>query len=235
MKTQEKMHLMARTIAALGNSSNIGVKIAVETLAVEKGEIREIEPELKALPRRSRKKSPFAQRRFYIRQRIPYEITCHLSQDALDNSQYLGRKLVLKHVPIWTLGQMARIVNTFLKDLKLLEDRFNDVLKEEIEKSDNRILGAFFDNLKVKLVPYARYTRFDISVDIPQSDATRYIEKLEGLCKDQGTTTKAWVISVLGVRTYQIQTTSCLLISWSMTEMPDLTSIRCPFHASSGQ
>ncbi|MDD4652721.1 MAG: hypothetical protein PHQ34_10880 [Methanothrix sp.] len=94
-----------------------------------------------------------AQRRFYIRQKFPYEITYHLSQDALDKSQYRGRKLVLKHVPIWTLGQMARIVDTFLKDLKLLENRFNEVLKEEIEKSDNRILGTFFDNLKVKLAP----------------------------------------------------------------------------------
>lgn len=187
MKTQDKMRLMAKTIAAIGNSDNRGVKIAVETLAVEKGEIREIEPELKALPRRSRKKSPFAQRRFYIRQRFPYEITYHLSQDALDNSQYKGRKLVLKHVPIWTLGQMARIVDTFLEDLKLLENRFNEVLKDEIEKSDNRVLAAFYGNLKVKLVPYARYTRFDLSLDIPQSDATRYIETMENLCKRQET------------------------------------------------
>jgi|LDZT01.1.fsa_nt_gi hypothetical protein len=183
IKRQDKMRLIARTIGAMGKSDNRGVKIGVETLKVAGGKLTKIEPQLKPLPRRSRKKKPFAQRRFYIRQTFPYEITYHLSQDAIDDLQYRSKKFVVKHPPVWTLGQMAGIIDTFLKDLKMLEDRFNEVLREEIGKSGNLVVLSFYGDAKIGLTPYARYTRFDVSLDIPQEAAIEYIEDLEAICK----------------------------------------------------
>lgn len=187
LNTREKMKIMSKTISALGNSNNRGVKLGVETLETESGTVIEVEPHLKALPRRARKKSPFSQRRFFVTQRYPYKINYHIGQDSLDGSQYRKRKLVFRHAPVWTLGHMAKVIDTFLKDLKLLEDRFNQVLSEEISKSENIILSGFFEDLRMKLVPYARYTRFDVSLDISVEDVAGYIGTLEKICEEDGT------------------------------------------------
>ena len=181
------MKLMSKTISALGNSNNRGVKLGVETLETESGTVIEVEPHLKELPRRARKKSPFSQRMFFVTQRYPYKINYHIGQDALDSSQYRKRKLVFRHAPVWTLGHMAKLIDTFLKDLKLLEDRFNQVLSEEISKSENIILSGFFEDIRMKLVPYARYTRFDVSLDISVEDVAGYIGTLEKICEEDGT------------------------------------------------
>jgi len=186
MKNWEKMRLLAKTIGSMGNSDNKGVKIAVETLSVEQGELKEVSPNLKAMRRRSRKKSPFAQRRFYVRQSFPYEITYHIGQDAINNSQYKKKRFVFRHMPVWILGQMARIIDVFLNDLKLLEKRFNEVLREEIVQSGDPLLAGFYGDLSVKPVPYGRYSRFDISIDISRDDVAKYIDELEVLCKELG-------------------------------------------------
>ena len=115
---------------------------------------------------------------FFVTQRYPYKINYHIGQDALDGSQYRKRKLVFRHAPVWTLGHMAKLIDTFLKDLKLLEDRFNQVLSEEISKSENIILSGFFEDIRMKLVPYARYTRFDVSLDISVEDVAGYIVRI---------------------------------------------------------
>jgi hypothetical protein len=184
LELREKMRLLASAIGKLGHSDNYGVKLTVDGLDVKKKKLLETDPILAQLPRRARKRSPFAQRRFYVIQRYPYKVRYHISWDAVNWEQAKRRKFVFRELPLWLPSSLLRITECFLKDVLLLEANLNEALKVAVADSDN-ILFKWLCNQKIelKVVPYARYCRFDVAYDIPPSDIKQRIEEFEDVCE----------------------------------------------------
>jgi hypothetical protein len=182
VETREKMQLLAKAIGAMGLSDNYGVKLAVETLRVHKGELRESNPYLVELPRRARKRSPFSQRRFYLIQSFPYKVRYFIGADAVTGAQFANRKFIAYGQPAWLMRSLVEIISTFFKDVKLLEARLNVAFQDAIKTSRNILLRWVGQDLKLHVVPYARYLRFDVAYDMPRSQVKGLIEKFEDIC-----------------------------------------------------
>ncbi|MDI6848149.1 MAG: hypothetical protein QMD23_08555, partial [Candidatus Bathyarchaeia archaeon] len=184
MAVNEKMRLLAQTIGKLGNSDNYGVKLAVDMLEVDKGVLRETKPTLSKLPRKARKRSPFAQRRFYVMQRFPYKVRYHLSWDAVSWVQAKRRKFIFSDMPIWLPSALARIINCFFDDVALLESSLNQALQVAVEESGNMFFKWLCrEGVTLRVVPYARYCRFDVAYDVPQGMIKAKIEEFEDICE----------------------------------------------------
>lgn len=184
MALNEKMRLLSQAIGRLGNSDNRGVKLSVETLKVSKGTATKCDPEILPMPRRARKRSPFSQRRFYVEQRFPYKVRYHVGIDAVKGSQFEHKKFIFQEGPSWLPLSLAAIINCFLHDIILLENRLNKVISETIAESGNILFKWLCtDGLKLKVVPYARYTRFDVAYDIPHYMIKEKIEEFEEICE----------------------------------------------------
>lgn len=204
---REKMRLMSKAIARLGESDNRGVKLEVEYAEMVKGAeddwdavetqykgravwrrlvIKE-EPVLKSMPRRARKKKPLPQRRFYVQQRFPYYVKYHVNTDAFvwENFPTYRQKFIFKHVEHWIPATLVKLHCTYLSDLKLLEDRFNQAFNEVVKESNNFILKMRKNSIPLKLLPYARYTRFDIAFDIETSNPREIIDDFENVLRDE--------------------------------------------------
>jgi len=182
---REKMRLIARTISKLGKSDNYGVKLAVEMLDVKKDQLLDKEPTLAELPKKARKRSPFSQRRFYCIQRFPYKVRYHVSWDAINWEQAKRRKFIYRELPLWLPSSLIRIMECFLHDVALLNVKLNEALKLAVEDTNDLIFKWFVRTQKVelKIVPYARYCRFDVAYDIPPSDIKQRIEEFEDVCE----------------------------------------------------
>ncbi|MEM3459270.1 MAG: hypothetical protein QXN36_01600 [Candidatus Bathyarchaeia archaeon] len=184
LEINEKMRLLARVIGKLGHSDNYGVKLAVNTLDVKKKELIEHEPTLWKLPRKARKRSPFAQRRFYVIQRFPYKVRYHISWDAVSWTQVKRRKFVFRELPLWLPSTLIRIIECFFNDVALLEAELNEALKLVVEESDNILFKWLYNQkIELKVIPYARYCRFDVAYDIPPSEIKQRIEEFEEVCE----------------------------------------------------
>jgi len=183
VETGEKMRWLSRTIGAMGLSDNYGVKLAVETLRVQKGELSESDPYLVELPRRGRKRSPFAQRRFYLIQSFPYKVRYHIGGDAVTGAQFAHRKFILYERPGWLPRSLVEIISTFLADIKLLDARLNQAFQSVVQKSGNILLRWVGQDAKLQVVPYARYIRFDLAYDMPRCRIGELIEEFEDICE----------------------------------------------------
>jgi hypothetical protein len=187
MAVNEKMRLIAQAIGKLGNSDNYGVKLAVDMLEVDKGALRETKPILLKLPRKARKRSPFAQRRFYIMQRFPYKVRYHLSWDAVNWTQAKRRKFIFRESPLWLPSALAMIIKCFFDDVALLESSMNQALQVAVEESGNILFKWLCrEGVTLKVVPYARYCRFDVAYDVPQGMVKEKIEEFEDICEQNG-------------------------------------------------
>jgi len=186
MATPEKMRLLSKTIGAMGRSDNYGVKLAVETLRIHQGEISDEDPYIIELPRRARKRSPFSQRRFYLIQRFPYKVRYHISWDAVKGAQFRRKKFIFRDKPVWLPRALSEITSLFFRDVKLLEARLNQAFKMVVQNSGNILFKWLGEDVKLHIVPYARYIRFDVAYDIPHTKTRDLIEEFEDICERNG-------------------------------------------------
>jgi hypothetical protein len=85
---------------------------------------------------------------------------------------------------LWLPSSLLKITECFLNDVALLEAKLNEAFKVAVADSDN-ILFKWLCNqkLELKVVPYARYCRFDVAYDIPPSDIKQRIQEFEDVCE----------------------------------------------------
>ncbi len=189
----QRLRWMAKTIGKMGVSNNRVVKLSVESWRMKNGQIVIEEPRLHKLPRRVRKKSPFAQRRFVVSQQYPYEIRYYLGGDSIGHKQVRMKNFLIVHnKPPWTYRQIVEHINVFRHDVQMLEDRLNECAREAMDdlcrsRSEFRAARMFSGDLtRITITPYARFHRFDLAYDMAMDARTgrMLIKQLENLCEE---------------------------------------------------